>query len=1659
MADYFQIKNQSILNPPANTNLGNATNQYSNVYAQSNLIVGNTTFTSATLGAPKITTITYPGDDTAADPAGGQTITLTGSGFNAGASVVINGNAVGVVSVVSSTSITFTSPALSAGSYIIYVVNTDGSTAIAIPGIQYSGTPTWTTASGSVANIYETQSINNTFVATGDAPITYSLFSGTLPPTSTLNSSTGVLSGTANVTASPTTYTFTIRATDAESQDTNRQFSITLNPDTVTWSSPADNSTVTLDQNTAMSNVTLSATSAAGYGITYTANSLPTGLSISGANVTGTPTVIANTTTLLTATASTTSRTATRTINWVVQLGSDPYFNLTTLLLNGETSSNYWIQDASTNKFAATVNGDTKQFSFSPYNTQYGVQLDGSDDYVGFPNGTAVQFSTGSFTIECFVFRDNTGGAYPVIFTNTPGDGGSSGEFTQYMIHPAGNNLMYAGGTYISGGTLPPTFQWCHVALCRDGTSTRLYVNGSVQWEANSGSIFTATYGLASGTFTIGTRTAGGSTTCTKGYVSNFRVTKGICLYTGSTITVPTSKLTVGANTTVLTLQDNRLIDNSTSALTITSYNGAVISGLSPFLETDTTTGSGYFDGTGDSLSFPSNLRTAMGGGFAGNLSTMEAWIYTSTEGTIFGRYDAIGENGRFYWARTSDNNLIFLWTTSPSSATSVFSTGSLVRSNQWTHVAMTIDATTASSSTIKMFINGTLANTFTSQDLSSQTAFAPSNPPAIGTSTAASSAFSGYISNFRFVTGYLIYTSTFTPPTSPLTAVSGTSLLTLQNRLGENNNRFIDTSTNSLTVTRYGNTNQGTFSPFSQTGWSSSFNGSNDPVSLASTTALNIESVDFTIEAWIFMNVMPTGTSTTSWAGDWSSWFIIYERSAGGTTGWQFRVGATLLTLGGDGDSSIAWGTHGMTTNTWYHVAVSRASSTYRMFVNGTSLSLTTQATSMATSGTYYIGSEDSSGANFNGYISNLRVIKSQAIYTGAFTPSTTPLSNYSVGSTGAGAAASITGSISLLTCNSANWIDNSPNLNAISRSGVNTRVQAFSPFAPAIVTPTSYSGYFDGTGDYLSLTSALALRPENSDFTLECWIYIATPSDSPIYESRTGSGSTDGFTLTAFSSTVIRIFTTSAILSATVANYSSIWTHVAVVRASGTTTLYVNGVSGGTTTSLGNLNGTDTVLIGGGRYGGSPASFNGHISNFRIVKGTAVYTSGFTPPTSPLTAIANTSLLTCQSNRFIDNSTNNFTITANGDAKAAQFNPFGVTTLTGANAEYSLTNVGGSMYFDGSGNDYLATAGSKTLTCTGDFTIEYWHYDDGSSVNYPNHISSTDWNTGTGGVGLRYNNTGQASKYGFFWYGVGDPYFTSTNSFAARNWNHVALTRSGTSIRMFINGSLQASGTNSGTIDFNLTSGGARIGGGNWDGANSYMKGYLSNMRLVKGTALYTSPFVPPVAPLTAISGSVLLMSANNSGFVDYTGKNDFETVANAQLSTTVSKFGNASMYFDGTGDYLTIRTSPLLDFGTGDFTVEFWWYSTSVATDQGFLGGGAGCYDFVWRTSTGFNLGRINTAFDSTFAYAPNVNIWYHVAYCRSGTSLRVFVNGTQVGSTATNSISYGTNGTTAVIGGSTTADRLMTGYLDDFRITKGYARYTSSFTPPTSAFRTF
>jgi hypothetical protein len=233
---------------------------------------GGTGSTTGAGNTPTITAIAYTGNDTATNTAGGDTVTINGTNFNVGITVLVGNTQVSQVTRVSATQITFPAPANAAGSYILYVVNTDGSTALAVPGLQYSGIPAWTTASGSLGSPNKLSSFTATLAATGDAPITYSVI-GTLPTGITLNSSTGVLSGTTPDESVTTTYNFTIRASDAQNQDTDRPFSLTVialtvpgaptignatatswNTATVAFTAPANNGNTTITSYTATSN-------------------------------------------------------------------------------------------------------------------------------------------------------------------------------------------------------------------------------------------------------------------------------------------------------------------------------------------------------------------------------------------------------------------------------------------------------------------------------------------------------------------------------------------------------------------------------------------------------------------------------------------------------------------------------------------------------------------------------------------------------------------------------------------------------------------------------------------------------------------------------------------------------------------------------------------------------------------------------------------------------------------------------------------------------------------------------------------------------------------------------------------------------------------------------------------------------------------------------------------------------------------------------------------------------------------------------------------------------------------------------------------------------------------------------------------------------------
>ena len=614
--------------------------------------------------------------------------------------------------------------------------------------------------------------------------------------------------------------------------------------------------------------------------------------------------------------------------------------------------------------------------------------------------------------------------------------------------------------------------------------------------------------------------------------------------------------------------------------------------------------------------------------------------------------------------------------------------------------------------------------------------------------------------------------------------------------------------------------------------------------------------------------------------------------------------------------------------------------------------------------------------------------------------------------------------------------FLDSSTNNFTITRNG-NTTQGSFSPYG------SNWSNYFDGTGDYLE-ASANSFSTSGT-WTIEAWVYLT--SDINYDYIVCGLASDRLYIQWAGTNFLVG----DAIANNIVVNNNkplNQWLHVAVVKNGSTYTAYFNGVSVGSSTTALTSTTLTTWQIGGRSSNGGYTK--GYISNLRIVT-SAVYTSNFTPSTAPLTAISGTQLLTCQSNRFIDNSTNNFAITKYGDTSVQRFNPFGASTA------YSTSVIGGSGYFDGTG-DYLTGTGSSNLAFgSGDFTIELWVYFNSVTTppDYQFIYSSADSSV--------FLNTPV-----IYWYQVssslrfnnGSDVFSITG-IQAQTWYHVAVCRSGTTTKMFLNGAQVGSATDT-TVYINQPSRPMIGANGNGSG-NLPFAGYISDVRCLKGTALYTSSFTPPTAPLTAITNTQLLLNCTNGAIYDNAMMNDLETVGNAQISTSVVKYGTGSIYLDGTGDWLATPANPSLAFGTAPFTLEAWVYPTTLSGTKPILESRTSASSpagYAWLVnSSGYLNVYTNGGFLGASSSALTANVWTHVALVRTGTGTNqatYYINGTAAGT-----ITMSGNFTDALtvetkVGGSTSSGEVWIGYIDDLRITKGYARYTTTFTPPTVAF---
>ena len=622
----------------------------------------------------------------------------------------------------------------------------------------------------------------------------------------------------------------------------------------------------------------------------------------------------------------------------------------------------------------------------------------------------------------------------------------------------------------------------------------------------------------------------------------------------------------------------------------------------------------------------------------------------------------------------------------------------------------------------------------------------------------------------------------------------------------------------------------------------------------------------------------------------------------------------------------------------------------------------------------------------------------------------------------------------------NNNTFIDSSTNAFTITKAG--TPIQGTSsPFSPS-----GWSNYFTSGNVLTSTLSGTGLSPNtNKTWTMEFWINPSSYPASAYYTiaSKGTSGNRDWCVFINTSGQISYYYSPSSgdnFITASTALTKYAWQHVAIVSNNAAITIYLNGVSVGTGTQA-SFNTSNPTYFNFGSFMDYGATFypnDAYVSNFRYVQGTMVYTGAFTPPTSPLTAISGTTLLACQSNRFKDNSTNAFTLTATGTPSVQSFSPFG------GSSSYSTSTAGGSYYFNGS-TDYLSIASGNllNLSSASNWTLEAWIYPTATLTNYMHIFFGSGISLGSySGTLFVTNNSAQLINGG---------------TLSLNTWHHIALVNvANSSYNLYLNGVRTATGSAASFTSTTTYIGGNSSGGQLWPG-------YISQARITN-TAVYTgTSYTVPTAPLTAITGTQLLLNGTNSAIFDQTGKNNLLTGGSAQISTAQYKFGTGSMYFNGTTDYMTTAgINQLLLFGSAAFTIEHWVKFTSTTSYINSIGDNSyfttsNNFLFMWNYAGAGRLSFwINNAAVCSTANAYNDNAWHHVAVTRTAAGVvTIWVDGVADGTASGyGSTNIGTG--SIIIGNQAQVSRYWAGYIDEVRITRGYARYTSTFTPSTSAF---
>jgi len=810
----------------------------------------------------------------------------------------------------------------------------------------------------------------------------------------------------------------------------------------------------------------------------------------------------------------------------------------------------------------------------------------------------------------------------------------------------------------------------------------------------------------------------------------------------------------------------------------------------------------------------------------------------------------------------------------------------------------------------------------------------------------------------------------------------------------------FVDSSGNSRVATVVGNTKTSTFDSFED----------DKSIRIDST-----EEIQFPVNN--DFDLGPTGTGN-NWTIDFyvtmdsvsaHEWLGNYD----GSVGWRIGYDGTNLTLRSSGTENI--NTWAAVIDTWYHIAIVKNGTTITGYVDGTSIGTYADVSMDTGVDVFALGNGNTgAAANFVGNFRNFRITKGEALWTTSFTPPTTVTADEKT-------SLLVTPSAAV---GSSTIVDESLNNHTPTNTGT-----------PIVVVESPFTGsiLFDGSGDYITFPDHADFDFGTGSFTVELFMKSSVSSLNHYIIGAWNTSSAREWSLLMTVSGTLQFNTSSTGSDNPVSITTSgtvddgVWHHIAITRSGNDYTVWVDGTADGTATDSSTIFvGTIPVTIGAVNGGGN--AYNGELDNIVVTKGTAIYTTPFTPHTSRITAL--------QTIEF----------TAFGDSVRSEDHPINATEqISRSDIQTSFLRVNTGIGASGSSNSITINDAEGTLTYTNTGTLLQW--------TAPDDTIGASVNVGAGGTfEIQSNDT--------------DLFIVVTvaaGSLPGSDQSDTLTITQGDNIGNLFQSLFQSDGA-SGFTDYRAIF------------VKNNSGGLISALDFFSAQESLNLPVTYDIAIERPSNGKVLHLDMDGADTsTTFTDRSNNEHVVtangNAQVDTAVLKFTDGSLLLDGTGDYLSLADHDEWHFGSDDFTIDCFVKTTS-STAQAIIGqwDGAAANQRSWLLSIAVTTGLVNFAgsvdgiISTSFSVDSTTDVtdgaWHHIRAIRVGNVQQLYIDGVKEGTDGSFSGSLHNSTTSLFVGAlnPTTPAAYLTGSIDDLFIVKGSALSIEDFTPRTSAIET-